>query len=184
MKSSDICTTCITLIRFACLQITLEKEIPFIIFGISPWQSPIGTSIFKTNSSMISKMQSIIYDPLKEKIGDEINPYFLSKSHLESSFFPYIINPLSFLDYNEEKIYDAIKAYGRVAPGDTDSCSTNCLLNTLGNQIHLEKYDFHPYLFEISEMVRLGIMERGVALELIDKPQNEVILNKIKKELK
>ena len=183
-RASDICTTCISIIRFSCLKIAIEKEIPFVIFGMSPGQAPLASSIFKTNTAMIERMQSIIYDPLKENLGSEIDRYFLKKRHLQSTSFPYIINPLSFLEYNEEKIYDLIKIYGWLPPGDTDSCSTNCLLNALGNQNHLNKYGFHPYAFEVSEMVRQGILNRKNALDTIEKKQDENIINNIEHELK
>jgi len=183
-RASDICTTCISLIRFSILKIAIQKDIPFIIFGMSPGQSPPASSIFKTNSSILAKMQSIIKDPLERKLGKKVSPYFLSESDFQKTSFPYIINPLSFLEYNEEKIYGILKDYGWTHPQDTDSCSTNCLLNSLGNQIHLDNYGFHPYSFEVSEMVRFGILERNNALELIEKKQNEKIIKLIMNELK
>jgi tRNA(Ile)-lysidine synthase TilS/MesJ len=182
-RASDICTTCISMIRFSCLKIAMEKEIPFIIFGMSPGQAPMASSIFKTNTYIVKQMQDIVYGPLKEKLGDEIDPYFLKNRHFQSSLFPYIINPLAFMKYDEEKIYDIIKSYGWEEPEDTDSNSTNCLINAMANQIHIDKYGFHPYAYELSELVRKGFLKREKALEAVQAQQNQNIIRNIKHEL-
>jgi hypothetical protein len=62
--------------------------------------------------------------------------------------------------YNEEMIVNEIARYGWKAPADTDSNSTNCLLNAYANKIHISRYRFHPYVWEIANMVRDGIMDR------------------------
>jgi hypothetical protein len=62
--------------------------------------------------------------------------------------------------YNEEMILTEIQQYGWEAPSDTDSNSTNCLLNAYANDIHLSRYNFHPYVWEIANMVREGVMTR------------------------
>jgi queuosine biosynthesis protein QueC len=181
-RASDICTTCISLIRFQCFKIALEKEIPFIIFGMSPGQAPIVTSVVKTNSQMIQQMQEIIYRPLQEHIGDEIKPFFLEERHFQKDMFPYSINPLSFLDYNEPDIIKKIQLLGWVNPTDTDPNSTNCILNALANHIHMKKYGFHAYCYELSELIREGKISREDALKKVSVNEDKHLINVLYKK--
>ena len=86
--------------------------------------------------------------------------------------FPFNVHPLAFLPYNEDKIIERIKSLGWVKPDDTDPNSSNCLLNAFANQIHRRRYKFHPYVWEIANMVREGVMSRQEGLEKIDPPEN------------
>jgi hypothetical protein len=72
--------------------------------------------------------------------------------------FPYNVHPLAFLDYNEERIIKEIGEIGWKAPDDTDSNSTNCLLNAFANDVHIKRFKFHPYVWEIANMVRAGVV--------------------------
>ena len=48
-RASTICTSCMGLVKFSALRMTIEKNIPFIAFGWSPGQAPIASSIMKNN---------------------------------------------------------------------------------------------------------------------------------------
>lgn len=87
--------------------------------------------------------------------------YFLQDKHyIDLERFPYNVHPMAWEFYNEGMILDEIKKFDWVAPEDTDSNSTNCLLNAFANDVHLRRYGFHPYVWEISNMVREGVMKR------------------------
>ena len=58
------------------------------------------------------------------------------------------------------------------APQDTDTNSTNCLLNAFANQCHLHRHRFHPYVWEIANMVRQGVIDRQEGIEKIYNTQN------------
>lgn len=176
-RASAICTTCLSLIRFVCIRTAIEKDIPFVIFGMSPGQAPIATSLFKTNVEMIRKMQNAIFHPLRNYTGNLVDKYYLEAKYFErKDSLPYIINPLAFIEYDEKKIYDQVTALGWQAPDDTDPNSTNCLLNAFANQVHLQNYGYHPYAMEMAELVRQGILSREDALHrLAQKPDQEII---------
>ncbi len=128
--------------------------------------------------------QKAIYDPLHKIAGDEVNPYFLFEEHFkQKEKFPWNIHPLAFLDYDEESIIARIKELGWEMPEDTDANSTNCLLNAFANQVHKKRYDFHPYVWELANMVRNGSMERDYAINKIEAPENEVFVNYARKIL-
>jgi len=183
-RASAICTTCLSLIRFIGFKIAVEKNIPFLIFGLSPGQAPIATSVFKTNAGMIKNMQKLTFKILHSKIGDSIKPYFLEDKHFEKSdSFPISINPLAFSEYNEEVILSIANNMGWIKPDDTDPNSTNCLLNAFANQVHIEKFGYNPYAIEIAELVRIGYMSREDGIKRLEEPPSQDQVAMIKKIL-
>lgn len=173
-RASTICTSCIGLIKSLLLRTAIEKEIPFVGFGWSPGQAPVQSSVMKANAQLMQSTQKAIYDPLYEIAGDMINPYFVTKEQFEQpEKFPWNVHPLAFLRYDEEEIITRIKKFGWVQPDDTDPNSSNCLLNAFANQIHRTRYNFHPYVWEIANMVREGILTRDEGLAKIEPEENE-----------
>jgi tRNA(Ile)-lysidine synthase TilS/MesJ len=170
-RASSICTSCISLVRFVGYRLAIEQKIPFLIFGMSPGQAPIATAVVKTNPRMIRMMQETLLRPLSDRLGDVVKPYFLEQRHFDKEEdFPYSINPLAFVDYDEEVIFATAYKYGWKKPDDTDANSTNCLLNALANQIHLEQFGVNPYAYEIAELVRIGCMTREEGLARLAEP--------------
>ncbi|NPV03125.1 MAG: hypothetical protein HPY67_00100 [Syntrophaceae bacterium] len=183
-RASTICSSCMNMVKFIALKITLEKEIPFIGYGWSPGQAPVQSSVMKNSAAFAKATQKVLYDPLHAKLGNEINPYFLSDEHFsDSERFPYNIHPLAFLEYDEEKIYSRIRELGWQPPQDTDPNSTNCLMNAFANHVHLQQHGFHPYAFEVGGLVRMGVMSREEGLARLNKPGNEEVIRAVKKRL-
>lgn len=183
-RASSICTTCISIVRFLGFKIAIEKEIPFVVLGMSPGQAPVATSVFKTNAEILRKMQDAIFQPLFKYVGDIINPLFLEEKHFrKQDSFPYSINPLAFLNYDEKEIYKYCLELGWQPPMDTDPNSTNCLMNAFANQIHQEQFGFHPYAFEIAGLVRMDVLSREEGLKRLNEPSNEQIIKKVKQKL-
>jgi len=173
-RASTICTSCIGLIKGLVLRTAIEKEIPFVGFGWSPGQAPVNSSVMKTNPHLMQSTQQGIYKPLHEIVGDAVNPYFVTKEQFANSKkFPWNIHPLAFLEYDEEKILERIKNFGWIKPDDTDPNSSNCLLNAYANSIHRQRYHFHPYVWEIANMVRGNVMSREEGLNKIEPPEVE-----------
>jgi hypothetical protein len=184
-RSSAICTSCMGIIKYSALRLAIEKNIPFITYGWSPGQAPIHSSILKNNAQMVRMMQKTLYNRLHQIVGDVIQPYFLEDKHFNGSgYFPYNINPLAFLDYNIEAIYKSIKRFGWKRPKDTDANSTNCLLNSFATVVHKQKLGFHPYAFEMANLVREGYIDRTTALERLYQQENPHILKIVKKKLR
>ncbi|MCP4607479.1 MAG: hypothetical protein GY845_02010 [Planctomycetes bacterium] len=172
-RASTICTSCISIVKFSALRLALEKDIPFIAFGWSPGQAPIASSVLKNNPQMIRMTQKTLFDPLFQVAGNNIRPYFLEDKHFSGSYsFPYNIHPLAFLDYSEEAIIQSISRLGWKAPEDVDANSTNCLLNSYANIVHIKRFGFHPYAFELANLVRDGYLARSTALEKLDLMEN------------
>lgn len=183
-RASTICTSCIGLVKAIILRTAIEKEIPFVGFGWSPGQAPVQASVMKTNASLMQTTQKAIYTPLHKIAGDAINPYFATEEHFsQPEKFPWNVHPLAFLDYDEKRIIQRNNEIGWVKPDDTDPNSTNCLLNAFANHVHRKKYNFHPYVWEIANMVRSDIMSREIGLNKIYPPEHSEMVDFAAKQL-
>jgi hypothetical protein len=183
-RASTICTSCMNLVKIITLKMTLEKGIPFIGYGWSPGQAPIQSAVMKNNPEFIKATQKTLYEPLYEKLGDEIKPYFLQSVNFESADrFPYNLHPLAIFDYREARIYGRIKELGWEPPEDTDPNSTNCLMNAFANQVHQEQHGFHPYAFEMAGLVRMGVLSREEALNRLAQPGDPTLIGRVKEKL-
>ena len=183
-RASTICTSCMGLVKFIALRMAVESNIPFIVYGWSPGQAPIEASIFKNNPSMVRRMQKVLLEPMEEVAGPEVHNYFLTEEHLNrEGAFPYNISPLAFLEYDETDILKKINKLGWARPDDTDPNSTNCLLNSYANMIHLDRFKFHPYAFELAKLVREGYMNREEALTRLEAPNIDATVDIVRKRL-
>jgi hypothetical protein len=185
-RASTICTSCIGLVKFIFLKTAMEKKIPLMAWGWSPGQAPIRASIMKINPMLFKATQKTVQEPMRKAAGKTLDAYFLPDAVFENAeAFPTNVSPLAFMDYNEENIIAKIGEFGWKAPEDVDKNSTNCLLNSFANKLHIERYGYNPYSFEIAEMVRSGIMSRNEGMGKINdsgspeiaKYAEEIILN-------
>jgi tRNA(Ile)-lysidine synthase TilS/MesJ len=188
-RASAICNACMNVIKSFVLKTALESRAAMVAYGWSPGQAPIQSSVLKTNASMIGQMQKASARPIKEMIGDNLSGcfvgdhYFETYSGSEDAGFPYLVYPLSFMDYNEKEIIKNICEIGWKEPNDTDTNSTNCLLNSYANEIHIKRYGFHPYAFEIGGLVRQGYMGRDEGLLKLSTPGDPKVIGFVKEKL-
>jgi hypothetical protein len=169
LRASSICTACISIVKNTVLKTALEMSIPLVAYGWSPGQAPIQSSIMQTNPSLFKQAQDVILNSYPEDIRCEMAHYFIPDAYylkFEKSF-PVNIHPLAFFKYDEDEILQDLSVIGWQLPVDTDSNSSNCLLNAFANQCHIKRFGFHPYVWENANMVRQGIMERDIGLEKI-----------------
>ena len=183
-RASTICTSCISFVKGAVLRTALEKNIPFVGYGWSPGQAPIQSSVMRTNPTLMKSSQQATLEPLLKIAGESILSHFVTDAQFaHKDIFPWNIHPLAFLDYDEKQIITRIEKLGWEKPDDTDPNSTNCLLNAYANQIHRKRYNFHPYVWEIANMVREGILSREEGLSKIDPPEDQKMVKFAKKKL-
>lgn len=173
-RASTICTSCIGMVKGVVLRTALEKRIPFVGFGWSPGQAPVQSSVMKTNPALMKETQKAILTPMHAIAGDDILPYFVTDEQFEKKeIFPWNVHPLAFLPYDENEIIKRISSFGWERPNDTDPNSSNCILNAFANQIHRNRYNFHPYVWEIGNMVRAGVLSRDEGIEKIEPPEDK-----------
>lgn len=185
LRASSICTACITFVKSLTLKLAIEMSIPLSAFGWSPGQAPIQSAIMKTNGPLIRQNQKALSASLPPELRSQVASYLLPPAHydLYKDRFPTNIHPLAFFDYDEGKIKRELESIGWKAPTNTDTNSTNCLLNAFANQVHLERLKFHPYVWEIANMVRQGVVPREEGIEKIYTPQNSEMVEYGRKKL-
>lgn len=185
LRASAICTACIGLVKNIVLKTALEMSVSLVAFGWSPGQAPIQSAIMKTNPGLARQSTHVLRKPFTEEMADETAQLFIPDAYFEKfkASFPYNVHPLAFFDYDEENIKNDLIGMGWQAPSDTDTNSTNCLLNAFANQCHLNRHHFHPYVWEIANMVRQGVMTREEGIEKIYSDQNQVMVDYAKEKL-
>lgn len=198
---SQVCAVCIGMVFGTTMNLAIKLKIPLMFVGFTPGQYPaislenfmkvqscmfISDKVYKDDPLDILKIMS---DPIREKFGEKASRYFFKSQYIEKGIFtPKVLMPYhALLDYDEKEILKQITKLGWKKPTDTDSCSTNCLLNALGNMSSIKKLGYHPYIGELSYLVRIGMISRKEALEVEQVSTNpETIkhcLNKLKMEL-
>ncbi len=174
LRASALCTACIGFVKSVTVRTALEMSIPFAAYGWSPGQAPIQAAIMKTNAALLRQNQKAWRSAFEGEMDRRVGRYLIPDSYYElyRDRFPHNIHPLAFFDYNEERIVSELREIGWKPPEDTDSNSTNCLLNAFANQCHLTRHGFHPYVMEIANMVRQGVMTRQEGIKKIYTPQD------------
>ena len=185
LRASSICTACIGLVKGFALKTALEKTIPLVAFGWSPGQAPIQSAIMKNNPDLISQNQTVLLNALAVQENLHLDRYFLPEFYYERfrNNFPYNIHPLAFFKYDEREIISTLDELGWKNPTDTDTNSSNCLINAFANHCHLERHGFHPYVWEMANMVRQGVMERHEGIEKIYTSQDQKMVEYAKIKL-
>ena len=182
IRASSICTACIGLLKSLVMKTALEMSIPLVAFGWSPGQAPIQSSILKTNPALIRKNQSALFKTFPSEIKRKMDRYLIPDAYFEKykDRFPYYISPLAFFDYNENQIENELSGLGWKRPMNTDANSSNCMLNAFANHTHIERHGFHPYVWEIANMVRQNIMNREEGIDRIYTEQKRNMVNYVK----
>jgi hypothetical protein len=165
-RASSICNSCMGVIKLINTKLAVEKQIPLAAYGWSPGQAPTASSVFKMSPAMILQTQSAFVEAVRPIIGDDLRPYLLDEAMLEAAdVLPTNVSPLAFFEYDEDNIHKEIATLGWRPPLDTDANSSNCLLNSFANLIHMRQFKFHPYAMELSGLVRRGLLEREEGIE-------------------
>jgi tRNA(Ile)-lysidine synthase TilS/MesJ len=172
---SNICISCIRIVVNMSLRIAIEKRIPMVMLGNSPGQLIRSENeIIYQDNKIPYLLRKQLFKNLASRVGEEVYYYVtLTQDEYNTKPFPYTINAFPLIGYDEEEIYGTIKAMGWKKPDDVDPNSTNCRLNSLGIIKHKERYQFHPYDYEMSQLVRLNIISREIALKRVEDPEGK-----------
>lgn len=169
-RASGICNSCINLINAYMIKTALQNGTFLIAGGYIGGQVPKDSAIMTINLQRKKQMDQIALKRYATYFGEEAYRYFgLDDSLYDQGDKITVINPMLTMHVSEEKIIAEIKALGWQPPKNTGKNSSNCLLNDLGIAIHQQQHGFHPYVFEISEQIRQGTLDRQTALEKIEK---------------
>jgi predicted PP-loop superfamily ATPase len=176
---SRVCAVCLGMVFGTTINLAIRHKIPLMFIGFTPGQYPAISleNFLKVNSCIFLSdkvykddpldILKIISDPIREKFGEKVKDYYFKSQYIDKGLaVPKVLLPYhALLDYDEKNILREIEKLGWLKPQDTDACSTNCLLNTVGNLASLKQLKYHPYIGELGYLVRQGKLGRNEAIE-------------------
>jgi tRNA(Ile)-lysidine synthase TilS/MesJ len=184
-RASDICNTCISIIKQKIIEIAIITKAPFIVFAFSPGQADV--PFVKLTKSILVWMRKLFDQSLKT-IGVTDREQYLVDAHLIQPGSPEpevtIIHPFLVWDYDKIKFKKECIQLGWIDPLLKDHNSSNCLLNAFAIKKHFDKYHIHPYAYDLAALVRQGNMKREDALKKLIVDVSDDSLEEIKLKLK
>lgn len=179
-RFSNVCNGCFKTIYTLAIQIALEKNIPYIITGLSRGQffeTRLTEELFWKDSLQAEEIDEVILEARKayHKTNDKVNQLLGVQTLFEDDSVFERVKFLDFYRYSDvsmEDMFHYLDTYlPWVRPSDTGR-STNCLINRLGIYVHKETEGYSNYSFPYSWDVRVGHKTREEALDEI----NELIV--------
>jgi tRNA(Ile)-lysidine synthase TilS/MesJ len=184
-RASDICNTCISIIKQKLIEQAIVHKAPFIVFAFTSGQAP--NPIIDLQANFIKWSRDIFEKQLQNFGVEDKDEIFLIKNEIIKTInkdaTPIMLHPMCLWDYNEEKIVENLIDIGWIPPKISDSNSTNCLLNSFACDNHIKKYQIHPYAFDIAGLVRSGDMTREEGLEKLHKELSKPLIEMAAKKL-
>jgi hypothetical protein len=174
-RASSICNLCIMLVKNMIYYEAIIRDIPIICFGWTPGQVETAKPILRLDCRTVSKVFENVRNSIVGELGAEYEKYFLDPEFMKENEekMPWLYYPFVKNVYKEALIVEEIRRIGWRYPENTDGNSSNCLLNSYANQCHIDQFGYHPYAFEISNMVRAGYMNREEGAEKLEKAKND-----------
>ena len=177
-RHQNVCNGCFKTIYTLSTQIALEKQIPFVITGLSRGQffeTRLTEELFWDEKADTSKIDATILEARKlyHKEEDAVKALLDVSCFQEDDTFEKV-QFVDFYRYSDVSLKDMLAFLEEKAewrrPTDTGR-STNCLINQVGIYVHKKQKGYSNYAFPYSWDVRLGHKTRNESLEEI----NEVI---------
>ena len=177
-RASAVCNACINLINNHMVKTALQQDIPIVAGGYIGGQVPKDAALVEFRLEAMQQARAHGLSRFAERFGQDNAARYFGLGALDATRAlrdrVFITNPMLVLQAREDAIIDKLSAYGWQRPTDTGRHSSNCRLNDLGIYMHQKQHGFHPYVAELAEQVRRGLMPRGEALErLADKPNRD-----------
>lgn len=167
------CNACISLVHVTALRLALEKGIGFILAGFTLGQIPANGILYRNHFRFLQEARKDSLDKLRAAVGPEVDDYYgIGDAVLDRvKDYPFNVNLLCLENITEDHIVAEVAKLGWRRPKDVDGCSSNCQINTFNNFVHERRHGFNPYEFELSHLVRKGLMTRDEAISKIqDQP--------------
>lgn len=183
-RHQNVCDGCFKTIYTLSIQLALEKNIPYIVTGLSRGQffeTRLTEELFVKEDFNPDEIDQIILEARKayHRVDDAV------KQHMDVSMFERddVFDKVRFLDFYRytdvslAEMYDYLdRRLPWVRPSDTGR-STNCLINKAGIYVHKKELGYSNYAFPYSWDVRVGHKTRAASLDEINEeiPEDEVL---------
>ncbi|NNE65296.1 MAG: AMP-binding protein, partial [Pyrinomonadaceae bacterium] len=188
-RFSNVCNGCFKTIYTLSAKIAWEKNIPFIVTGLSRGQffeTRLTEELF-TKSHMNGEIDAKVLEARKQyhRANDTVNRLLDNSVFLDDDIFDRV-KFLDFYRYVDVSVSEMLEYLDTklpwVRPTDTGR-STNCLINQVGIYVHKKEKGFSNYAFPYSWDVRIGHKTRDESLEEIDEEIDVPNVKKIMSEI-
>ncbi|MDD1673748.1 MAG: hypothetical protein LUP99_04990 [Methanomicrobiales archaeon] len=169
IRASDICNTCIGIVKQKLLGLALIHQAPLVVFAFSPGQTT--NPYIRLNLSSIQWFRNLFQKELQAIGVTNCDELLIGKDLLTQvapKFELIMAHPLLIWDYDKKRIEQECIDLGWRYPDLGDRNSTNCLLNAYAIDNHIKKYGIHPYAFDLAALVRGGHLSREEAISSVD----------------
>lgn len=183
-RASDICNTCISIIKQKIIELAVTTKSPYIVFAFSPGQTD--APFITLTKPFLVWMRKLFDGNLKAMGVAERDMYLINRDLIRSgSPEPQvtIIHPFLVWEYDKTKFKKQCIELGWTDPGLKDHNSSNCLLNAFAIKNHLDKYHIHPYGYDLAALVRQGSMKRGDALRKLHAVESDPSIDEVQRKL-
>ncbi len=169
-RASAICNSCISMINTLMVTFAIQHEAPLIAGGYIGGQVPKDMAVLDLNLIQQERMRAPQQERYTQLFGPAAGHFFFIRQSLlqqQPNGHVTVINPMLTVALREEEILTTIQALGWQPSQDTGRHSSNCRLNDVGIALHYRQHGFHPYVLELAEQVRAGLMDRAEALDRV-----------------
>lgn len=189
-RHCNVCDGCFKTIYTLSLKVALEKNIPYIVTGLSRGQffeTRLTEELFRDDHADLGKIDEIILQARKSyhRVDDAVKRLIDVSTFENDEVFEKVkfVDFYRYTDVSLDEMLDFLdKKMSWVRPTDTGR-STNCLINQAGIYVHKKERGYSNYAFPYSWDVRLGHKTREASLdeinEVIDEPEVARILDEI-----
>jgi tRNA(Ile)-lysidine synthase TilS/MesJ len=183
-RASDICNTCISIVKQKIIELAVSTRSPFIVFAFSPGQTD---APFITLTKPFLVWMRKLFDGNLKAMGVADRDIYLLDAHLIRPGSPEpevtIIHPFLIWDYDKPTFKKECIRLGWIDPDLKDHNSSNCLLNAFAIKNHLDKYQIHSYAYDLAALVRQGNMKREDALKKLHVDISDTSIGEVQQKL-
>ncbi|WP_339704489.1 amino acid adenylation domain-containing protein [uncultured Kriegella sp.] len=189
-RHHNVCNGCFKTIYTLSTQIALEKEIPFVVTGLSRGQffeTRLTEELFWDEDVDVDTIDKTILEARKLYHQEEDavkNLLDVSMFNTDTTFEK--VQFIDFYRYSDVKLEEMLtylkEKVGWVRPTDTGR-STNCLINQVGIYVHKKQKGYSNYAFPYSWDVRMGHKTRKETLDEINEFIDEKEVKRITDEI-
>ena len=183
-RASDICNTCISIVKQKIIELAVSTRSPFIVFAFSPGQTD---APFITLTKPFLVWMRKLFDGNLKAMGIADRDTYLIDADLIRPGSPEpqvtIIHPFLIWDYDKPKFKKECIELGWIEPDLNDHNSSNCLLNAFAIKNHMDKYHIHSYAYDLAALVRQGNMKREDALKKLHVDISDTSIGEVQQKL-
>jgi tRNA(Ile)-lysidine synthase TilS/MesJ len=183
-RASDMCNTCMSIIKQKLVEMAIHTKIPFIVFAFSPGQTEVP---FVTLTRPFMTWIRKLFDGQLKSMGVlDRDLYLIDQDSITASppdTEVMIVHPFLVWGYNKEQFRQECIRLGWKEPDIKDPNSSNCLLNAYAIKNHIDKYHIHSYAYDLSALVRQGYITKEEAIKTLNAEFSDAALQEVHKKL-